>query len=301
MPMFGAHLSIAGGFHKAVEAAAAMEMDTVQLFTASPQSWVVSAAMPSGNGRKWQAKELAGGDIEKFRAALKSAKLKFPTAHDSYLINLASPEPPIFERSLEAFRIEVERAEALGLAYLVMHPGAATDGDDEAGLSRVVRALDDIHERCPRCRVKVLLETTAGQGRCLGWRFEHLAFILERVKESNRLGVCLDTCHVFAAGYPLAPECEYEQTMREFDRLIGIKRLKLFHLNDSKKPLGSRIDRHEHVGKGHLGLEPFRLIVNDARFAKTPMILETPKEGEKGEAMDPVNLGVLRRLAEGNG
>jgi deoxyribonuclease IV len=307
MPLFGAHMSIAGGLHKAVLAAQSYGMETFQMFTSSPSQWCVTPApaskkeLQSGkfltkNNNQWNAKDLSADDVKLFRDTLKRSKLKFPTAHDSYLINLASPDPVLYQRSLEAFVVEVQRAEALGLAYLVMHPGTPTDGDDEAGLERIIQAFDAIHARCPECRVKVLLETTAGQGKSLGWRFEHLAAILERVKESKRLGVCLDTCHVFAAGYPLSPEADYEETMSEFDRLIGLARLKVFHMNDSKKPLGSRVDRHEHIGQGHLGLEPFRLLVNDPRFEKVPMIMETPKEGPNDEDMDVVNLNTLRTL-----
>ncbi len=310
MPLFGAHMSIAGGLYKAVEAAAAHGMDTVQIFTHSPSQWVakpvVSAEIASlrvgksltKNNNQSNATDLGADEIQRFHATLKSTKLKFPTAHDSYLINLASPDATLYRRSIDAFVIEVERAESLGLAYLVMHPGTPTDGDDAAGLIRISKALDEIHERCPDLQVKVLLETTAGQGKSLGWQFEHLAAILDTVKESKRLGVCLDTCHVFAAGYRLAPEAEYEKTMTSFQHLIGLKRLKVFHMNDSKKALGSRVDRHEQIGQGHLGLEPFRLLVNDPRFAKTPMILETPKEGPKGEDMDMdiVNLHTLRSL-----
>ncbi len=282
MPLFGAHMSIAGGCYHAINAAQEHEFETVQLFTK--------------NNNQWNAKELSADDIKLFRDALKRSKLKFPTAHDSYLINLASPEPVLYQRSLEAFVVEVQRAETLGLAYLVMHPGTPTDGDDEIGLKRIVAALDIVHGRCPGAKVKVLLETTAGQGKSLGWRFEHLASILDQVMEPKRLGVCLDTCHVFAAGYPLAPQADYERTVSEFDRLIGLSRLKVFHLNDSKKPLGCRVDRHEHIGQGQLGLEPFRLLVNDPRFQKTPMIMETPKEGPNNEDMDVINLHTLRSL-----
>jgi deoxyribonuclease IV len=282
MPLFGAHMSIAGGCHNALIAAQQHEFDTVQLFTK--------------NNNQWDARELTAQDIEQFHGTLKTTKLKYPTAHDSYLINLASPDPVLYQRSLEAFVLEVLRAESLGLSYLVMHPGTPTDGDDDAGIKRIVQALDKVHARCRACRVKILLETTAGQGKSLGWRFEHLAAILDSVKQSRRLGICLDTCHVFAAGYALAPARDYQNTMRSFDRLIGLSRLKVFHLNDSKKPLGSRVDRHEHIGKGHLGLEPFRLLVNDPRFQKVPMIMETPKEGPNDEDMDVVNLDTLRAL-----
>jgi deoxyribonuclease-4 len=275
-------MSIAGGCHNALTAARDYDFETVQIFTK--------------NNNQWNAKEHSAADIKLFCDTLKATKLKFATAHDSYLINLASPDPVLFRRSLEAFVVEVYRAEALGLTYLVMHPGTPTDGDDAAGLKRISAAFDEIHARCAGCRVKVLLETTAGQGRSLGWRFEHLAVILDQVKESKRLGVCLDTCHVFAAGYPLSPEADYDRTMQEFDRLIGLSRLKLFHLNDSKKPIGSRVDRHECIGGGHLGLEPFRLLVNDPRFQKVPMILETPKEGPNDEDMDMINHQTLRDL-----
>src|SRR5262249_48722854 len=162
---------------------------------------------------------------------------------------------------------------------------------------RVAQALDEVHARCPGCRVKVLIENTAGQGSCLGHRFEHLATILQLVAEPQRLGVCFDTCHAFAAGYALAPAAEYEATCRTFDKLVGLKRLKVFHVNDSLKPLGSRVDRHAHIGKGKLGLEPFRLLVNDPRFRDHPMILETPKESDDCDDMDAVNLATLRGLA----
>jgi deoxyribonuclease-4 len=275
-------MSIAGGCHNALVAAHAHDFDTVQLFTK--------------NNNQWNAKDLTSADIKLFQDTLKSGRLKYPTAHDSYLINLASPDPALYRRSIEAFVVEVDRAEALGLSYLVMHPGTPTDGDDAAGLTRIVAALDEVHQRCRHHKVMVLLETTAGQGKSLGWRFEHLAYILERAEDSARLGVCVDTCHIFAAGYKLAPAKDYEQTMKEFDKHIGLKRIKVFHMNDSKKPLGSRVDRHEHIGQGHIGLEAFRLLVNDPRFAKAPMIMETPKEGPQEEDMDVVNLHMLREL-----
>ncbi len=282
MPLFGAHLSTAGGVCNALHAAADLACETVQLFTKNNNQWAGKAIPP----------EVAA----EFRRLVKAHRLKFVTAHDSYLINLASPDDTLWQKSVVAFADEIERAEQLGLAYLVTHPGAHVGSGEAAGLARVVRAIDDVHRQTPGAKVKVLLELTAGQGSSLGHRFEHLATIFDGVEDAKRLGVCLDTCHVFAAGYPLAPEAEYQRTMAEFDRLIGLKRLKLFHLNDSKKPHGSRVDRHEHLGQGHLGEEPFRLIVADPRFAKLPMILETPKTNAADEPMDPVNLGLLRRL-----
>lgn len=300
MPLFGAHMSIAGGLHKAVEAAVQHDMDSLQIFTASPQIWAVGDVDPVGKVRQTATKRrgtsLPVEDIRNFREALSRTRLTPTIAHDSYLINLASPDKALYRRSLEAFVVEMRRAEALGLTYLVMHPGAATDGDVDAGLARVARALDAVHRRCVGYRVMVLLETTAGQGSCLGHRFEHLARILELVKNPERVGVCVDTCHIFAAGYALCPRKEYLLTFREFDRLIGLDKLRAFHVNDSQKPLGSRVDRHAHIGQGFLGIEPFRCLVTDSRFRRLPMVLETPKEGPAGKDMDVVNLHALREL-----
>jgi len=291
MPLFGAHMSIAGGCYKALLAAQEHGMDTLQLFTASPRNWRGNDLTKNS---RWGG--LTEEVVQQFAQTWRTTTLQSPIAHDSYLINLASSDAFLYRRSLDAFVAELERAEALGLSYVVMHPGTAVDGDEAAGLTRVAGALDEVHERCPRFKVRVLLETTAGQGSTLGHRFEHLAEILSQVAKPERLGVCLDTCHVFAAGYPLAPEKEYRTTLRAFDRLIGLEKLKAFHLNDSKKPQGSRVDRHEHIGKGCMGLEPFRLLVNDRRFRKHIMILETPKEGPHDEDMDVVNLATLKSL-----
>lgn len=282
MPLFGAHMSIAGGCHHAVLAAEKYGCDTVQIFTK--------------NANQWQAKDLTDDDVRTFRAERRRTRLRQCLAHDSYLINLASPDEALYRRSVEAFVVEVERAERLGLSYLVTHPGAHVDSGEEAGLARVATALDEVHARCPGFRVRVLLEITAGQGSSLGHRFEHLARILALVADPRRLGVCFDTCHALAAGYALAPEAEYQATFRAFDRTIGLRWLRAFHVNDSRKPLGSRVDRHAHIGKGCLGLEPFRLLVNDPRFRQRPMILETPKETTAEGDMDAVNLRTLREL-----
>jgi deoxyribonuclease-4 len=285
MPHLGAHLSIAGGLHKAVEAAVELSCGTVQLFTK--------------NASQWAGKPLADADARAFRKAVKSSDLKYVTAHDSYLINLAAPDDGLYRKSVEAFRDEVERAEALGLSYLVTHPGAHTGSGEDAGLARVAAALDEVHHRCPGFKVMVLLETTAGQGSSLGARFEHLARLLDTVRDPDRLGVCFDTCHVFAAGYPLGTDEEYAATFDEFDDVIGLKQLRVFHLNDSVKGLGCRVDRHAGIGLGQLGDAAFRRLVTDPRFRDKPMILETPKEDADGRAMDPVNLGKLRQfLAE---
>jgi deoxyribonuclease-4 len=276
-------MSIAGGCHKALLAAREHNCATVQLFTKS--------------SNQWNAKPFTDDDLATFRKTLAESELQWPTAHDSYLINLASPADALWRKSVEAFVIEVERAEALGLSYLVTHPGSATDGNEEAGLERVARALDEVHERCAGAKVRVLLETTAGQGNCLGHRFEHLARLLELVQKPERLGVCLDTCHVFAAGYGLVTPAEYRATIKEFDQVVGLDWLRVFHVNDSLKPQGSRVDRHARLGAGCIGLEAFRQLVKDKRFKDRPMILETPKEEGENKDMDTVNLGTLQSLA----
>jgi deoxyribonuclease-4 len=284
MPLFGAHMSIAGGCHNALLAAQAHGCQSVQIFTK--------------NSNQWNARDLAPEEIALFKKTLRETGLRLPTAHDSYLINLATPDDALYRRSIEAFVVELQRAEQLGIRYLVTHPGAHVDSGEEAGLARVAAALDEVHGRCGGFRVQVLLETTAGQGTTLGYRFEHLRRILELVHDPARLGVCFDTCHVFAAGYALAPEKEYQATLRAFNQTIGLNRLRVFHVNDSLKPHGSRVDRHAHIGKGCLGREPFRLLVNDRRFRSRPMLLETPKEEGDEKDMDAVNLAVLRGLLE---
>jgi deoxyribonuclease IV len=307
MPFFGAHNSIAGGFHKALLAGQSLAMEAVQLFVSQPRAWPVTRAPAekttsrSGkasiqNAHPWRAKELADEAVGIFQETLRQTGVRVLLAHDSYLINMASPEESLYRRSVEAFIAEMARAERLGLTYLVTHPGAHVGSGEDAGLRRVAQALDEVHERCAGFRVRILLETTAGQGSCLGHRFEHLARILQLVAEPERLGICLDTCHVFAAGYDLAPKRAYQATMHEFDRLIGLDRLRAFHLNDSLKPQGSRLDRHAHIGQGCLGLEPFRLLVNDRRFHDRPMVLETPKEETAAGSMDAINLQTLRGL-----
>jgi deoxyribonuclease IV len=287
----GAHLSIAGGLYKAVEAAVALSMDTVQIFTHSPQSWSVT-----GTEGDWLAKTLSAGEISDFRTALKSSGLAQPVAHDSYLINLASHDDRLWEKSIAAFTGELLRAEALGLLGVVMHPGAATNGDVEAGLDRVAQALDRIHRATAGVATLTLLETTAGQGSCLGHRFEHLGEILKRVATPGRVGVCVDTCHIFAAGYAIGSATEFQATLAEFDEVVGLDQIRAFHLNDSLKPFGSRVDRHAAIGRGCLGLEPFRLLLNEPRFARVPMFLETPKGDENGEELDAINLRTLRGL-----
>jgi deoxyribonuclease IV len=284
MPLFGAHMSIAGGYYRALEAALEHDCEAVQLFTK--------------NSNQWRAKELIEAEVAVFQETLRRTRVQSLLAHDSYLINLASPDETLYRRSLEAFTIELERAERLGLTFLVTHPGAHVGSGEPAGLKRVAAALSEVLRRCKGYQVQILLETTAGQGSTLGHRFEHLASIVSSVRAPERIGVCMDTCHVFAAGYPLAPGSEYKKTFAKFDELIGIDKLRAFHLNDSLKPFGSRRDRHAHIGRGCLGLEPFRLLVNDRRFRDRPMLLETPKELDQNSNMDAVSLAALRSLVK---
>lgn len=283
MPPLGAHMSIAGGYYKAVEAAARCGMETVQLFTK--------------NNNQWRAKEIGNDEVKLFAESLRKHRIERPISHASYLINLASENPELWAKSVEGMVVELARAEQLGIAYVVVHPGAHCEASEECGLGNVVRAIDEIHRRLPEGKSQILLETTAGQGTCLGCRFEQLAAMLAGVQDGDRLGVCVDTCHLFAAGYPLADRADYLRTFRELDRTIGLERVKAFHLNDSKKSLGSRVDRHEHIGQGLIGIDAFRHLLNDRRFRKTPMYLETPKgTNDDGEDWDAVNLATLRSL-----
>jgi deoxyribonuclease-4 len=279
---FGAHMSIAGGCDRAVRAAQAIGFRTVQLFTK--------------NNNQWKVPPLTEAHVSAFRAALSECRIVDPVVHNSYLINLGSPDDALWEKSIDAMTVEVERCQALGIADLVAHPGAHVGQGEEVGLGRVAAGLDEVHRRTRGTSVRIDLETTAGQGTCLGHRFEHLGAILSRVAEPERLGICVDSCHIFAAGYSLMSEDEYDGTMDELDRAVGIGRVRVWHLNDSRRERGSRVDRHAGIGRGHLGLEPFRRIVRDARFASIPMILETPKGTEDGVDLDAIQLRVLRDL-----
>jgi len=276
----GAHISIAGGTDKAVLTAREVGCEALQIFVKS--------------SNQWRAADFRAGEPERFRANLAVAGIDQVVAHDSYLINLCSPQDLLWSRSLDALLVELDRCETLGVPYLVTHPGAHTGAGEAAGLERLARALDRIHAERPRHRVRILLETTAGQGTSVGHRFEHHAEILRQIDDPYRVGVCLDTCHVFAAGYDLRTERAYRETLDRFAETIGLAKLRAIHLNDSKRELGSRVDRHEQIGKGKLGVEAFRLLLNDATLEGVPMILETPKGPDYAE--DRINLALLRSL-----
>lgn len=275
-------MSIAGGVDKAILRGQELGCDTIQMFTKS--------------SNQWRARPLAEEEIDRFHQNWERSRIRPIVGHDSYLINLGSPDQTLWQKSQESFLVEMERCEILGLPYLVIHPGSHMGTGEKAGLRRIAEALNDIQARTTGYQVEILLETTAGQGTNLGYRFEHLAQLIELVEEDERLGVCFDTCHAFAAGYELRTPQGYADTFQRFDGIVGLARLKVFHFNDSRKELGSRVDRHAHIGQGHLGLEPFRMILNDERFQGMPMLLETPKGLDMAE--DKRNLAVLRGLVE---
>ena len=279
-------MSIAGGVDKAPLRGREVGCDAIQVFTKS--------------NRQWRARPLDDDEVAAFRANLKATAMGPVVAHDSYLLNLAAPAAAIWKRSVAAFQEELERAERLGIPYLVTHPGARLAASEADGIARVAEALNCVHAALPRHRVRVLLETTAGQGSSLGHRFEQLAAILEQVDAAQRVGICLDTCHLFAAGYDIRSEKRYRETMRALAACLGVARVKAIHLNDSRQALGSRVDRHAHIGEGHLGLAAFGWFLNDPRFRRVPMILETPK-GEDSVTADRRNLARLRRLLNGAG
>src|SRR5579871_1043253 len=281
--LLGAHMPSAGGLSSCLVAGKEIGCSAVQLFTGSP--------------RQWSKPPLKEEDIRAFHAAREQTEIAFTVAHDSYLINLAAPVPAVLDRSREAFRGELDRAEALGIPWVVTHMGAHLDEGEEPALERLIRCLRELLEETERegYRVGIALETTAGQGTGLGWRFEELGRVLEGVGPDPRLGVCLDTCHVFAAGYDLREEQDYEKTLGAFDAHIGLDRLKVIHANDSKKPLGSRVDRHEHIGQGEIGIPAFARLVTDPRLKHIPIVIETPD----ADTMHAVNLARLKRLASG--
>jgi deoxyribonuclease-4 len=264
----GAHESIAGGVSRALARAEEHGARSLQIFTK--------------NARGWKAPPLTEEECLAFRAEVQRTGLPV-VAHGSYLVNLGTEEPAQLEKSLDCVVEELTRCERLGIPILIFHPGGHPD--ERRGLTLISRALDAVHERTPRFQSRICLEVTAGQGNCLGWRFEHLAEILSQTRDAHRLGICLDTCHLFAAGYDLSTDEGYDEVMAACERTVGLERVHCIHLNDSKKPLGCRVDRHEELGKGALGLTPFRRLTNDARFVNTIGILETPFPERYGEAL----------------
>jgi len=287
---FGAHQSIAGGFSRAVDRAVETGCEALQIFTR--------------NINQWRTTPIAAADAAAFRRAVKEAQLAFVVAHDSYLINPAAADPALRARSIAGLVEELERAECLGIPWVVAHPGAAGEQPVKRAVARAAAGIARALRRTARLEAGILIETTAGQGSCLGARFEEIGEMLAAIDAqpglARRAGVCLDTCHVFAAGYPLAPAAALDETLGAFDRAIGLDRLVCIHANDSKKDRGSRVDRHEAIGRGKIGREAFRLIVNHPRLQGIPLVLETPKEGPDGKpspARDRANLAILRRLA----
>jgi deoxyribonuclease-4 len=269
--------------HYALLRAEELGFDTVQVFTKNQQ--------------QWRAPPLGDEAVAQWKTHRKRLGFSPTISHDSYLINLASPDEIIWRKSVEAFAEEYRRCEVLGIELLVTHPGAHAGSGEEAGLRRVAKGLDEIWRRFSGGKTVVCLECTAGQGSSLGYKLEHLSEIIELTAAPLRVGVCLDTAHLFAAGYDFRGK-KYERFRKELTRTIGLRQIRVWHLNDSKKALGSRVDRHEHIGRGTIGIEGFRPIVRDAAFAMVPKILETPKDGlaPDGRAWDSVNLEVLRSL-----
>jgi len=282
-PLIGAHMSVAGGLSTAIDRALAVRARAVQIFTK--------------NASRWDSKAISETEAAAFRAAWAESGLAPVVAHDSYLINLATPDAALRQRSVEALADELLRCETLGIAFLVAHPGAHMGSGVLEGCDRISDSIDRARVLAPAPSVILLLETVAGQGTTLGRKFEELARIRGGVARRDLVQFCFDTCHVHAAGYDLTTESGYEETLRGFDAILGLESIRAFHVNDSRNERGSRVDRHAHVGKGKIGVEAFGRLMRDARFAATPKLLETPK-GADGVSMDRRNLALLRRLAE---
>jgi deoxyribonuclease-4 len=289
MLRIGAHMSVAGGVSKAVDRAELHGCEALQIF--------------SKNANQWKGRPLDSDEIKRFRKRLDDTAIAPAVSHASYLINLATTFPVLRAQSIDALVDELDRAHALGLLGVVIHPGTCTAGTEEDGLRLIAAAVRTAFKARPRRKTMIIFEHTAGQGRTLGYRFEHLAAIIAHLDGSPRAGVCLDTCHLVASGYDITTDAGYEETVATFDRLVGIDRLKVFHGNDSKRPCGSRVDRHEHIGDGCLGLLPFRRLLHDRRFAGLPLLIETEKSADcnrpntiVADPLDLRNLDTLRQL-----
>ena len=280
MPLLGAHQSIAGGVEKSLARGQEVGCDTIQIFVKSPNRWV--------------SKPLAEENVLAFKEAVAETGIWPVFGHSQYLVNLATADDALWNKSLDALTDDLERCERLGLPGLVVHPGSHKGAGEKVGIERIAAGMDEVHARLPGYEVQVWLETTAGQGDHLGYTFGQLQAMIDGVAQGERLGICFDTAHAFAAGYELRTREGFEETWVEFDKVLGLERLKAIHLNDSKKELGSRVDRHEHIGQGLLGLEPFRFLLNDPRFVGLPMTLETDKGPDLVE--DKENLETLRSL-----
>lgn len=280
--LLGAHMSVAGGIHTAVDRATSIGCTALQVFTK--------------NTNQWSGKPITDEDAAMYRQKIAAAGIAPVVSHDSYLINLCAVNPDILKKSRAAFIDELERCELLGIPLLNFHPGSHLGAGDEDGVKRICESLNHAHQSTKDFKVKSVLEATAGQGTNVGYKFEHLRSIIDGVDQPERMAVCIDTCHIFAAGYDISTEEGYESTFRQFDEIVGLDRLVAFHINDSKKGVGSRVDRHEHIGKGAIGLTGFRLLMNDERFADIPKILETPKSDDLHE--DVENLKILKSLIE---
>ncbi|MCI0514048.1 deoxyribonuclease IV [candidate division KSB1 bacterium] len=279
--LLGAHVSIAGGLERAPVRGTDLECTAIQIF--------------SKNQVQWQAAPLLPETIQKYQQALQHSSVTAVCVHDSYLINLGSGDAALLQKSRSAFVDEMQRTAALGIPYLIFHPGVFKTGDDATCLQTITASLDWCFEHTGPLPIQVLLETTAGQGQNVGYRFEHLAEIISQVRLPQQVGCCLDTCHVFAAGYDLRDAASYHATFEAFDHTIGLDKLKVIHLNDSLKPFGSRVDRHANIGQGQIGLAAFALLMNDPRFKTVPKILETPG----GDEWFRINLRLLRSLVSG--
>lgn len=280
----GAHVSIAGGFDLALERGEALKCQAIQIFVK--------------NNNQWAAFPMDDQVIKRYRAKLKGGDIHPVVAHTSYLINLATPDDVLWKKSVEALEIELERCDILRVPFLVLHPGSHKGAGEDFGIRRVANALNEIYGR-KKVKCVTCLEHTAGQGDHIGYKFEHLAAIRRLVKKKNRVGVCLDTCHLFAAGYDFRTPEQYAALVESFDKIVGLKHVKCMHLNDSKTPLGSRVDRHEHVGKGKIGRNGFRHFLTDPRFAELPGLIETESDAEM--KYDKMNLRTLRRLMADKG
>jgi deoxyribonuclease IV len=281
-PLIGAHVSIAGGVSQSLARGRQIGCDCIQIFTKS--------------SRQWASKPYPKEEIEAFKSAQAETGIRMVVAHDSYLLNLGAPDEKLRQRSVEGLIDELERCEALGVPFLIAHPGAHIGSGEEAGIKTIAHSIDQAHKSCAGFKSKLALEITAGQGSNLGYSFQQMGRIFDAVKENDRLQLCFDTEHAFAAGYDLRSREGYERTFAELDQYVGIKRLVAFHLNDSLKPFHSRVDRHEHIGKGHLGTETFRRLLHDSHFFGLPMCLET----EPGDDMKDIakDLATLRQLLE---